>query len=133
LRAVAFPVRPGQPYPAPVRVWLVGAQGPPDGSEPQSAGLLFVSAPDGRRAPTNRVDPPGVEPGLPACHTGVIPPRPQARQWNGGESNPDLLFARQAPEPPRPRVPFTDSGTAGSRTPLPHMRSAALARERSRQ
>src|SRR5207253_2527476 len=56
------------------------------------------SAPDDRRAPTNRVDPPGVEPGLPACHTGVIPPRPQAPQWNGGESNPDLLFARQAPD-----------------------------------
>src|SRR5580692_4586248 len=27
-------------------------------------------------------------------------------QWNGGESNPDLLFARQAPSPPRPLVPF---------------------------
>ncbi len=44
-----------------------------------------------------RMDPPGIEPGLPPCHSGVIPldHRPEV-EWNRGELHPDLPRARRA-------------------------------------
>ena len=44
------------------------------------------------------VDPPGIEPGLPVCRTGVFPldHEPVLFQWTAGGSNPDYLGASQA-------------------------------------
>ena len=94
-----------------------------------------------------RVDLPGIEPGSPPCHSGVFPLDHKPSQWNGRESNPDLLFARQTPRPPRPRAPSSSapcllkSGRGGSRThnnqaldltPLP-VGAPGLVRGRSRR
>ena len=64
----ALAVRSGQPYPATFRI-------------------LHSS-----------VDPPGVEPESPPCHSGVVPLDYEPvlrRQWTAGELNPDLLVATQ--------------------------------------
>ena len=45
------------------------------------------------------VDPPGIEPGLPVCRTGVVPLDHEPIKWSAGESNPDYLGASQASSP----------------------------------
>ena len=46
---------------------------------------------------TTAVDSPGIEPGLPPCHSGVFPldHEPMLSEWTAGESNPDYLGANQ--------------------------------------
>jgi hypothetical protein len=64
----ALAVRSGQPYPATFRIHR------------------------------SSVDPPGVEPESPPCHSGVVPLDYEPvlrRQWTAGELNPDLLVATQ--------------------------------------
>jgi hypothetical protein len=72
-RATTLAPWPGQPYPSPFR-------SPRRGARP--------------------VDPPGVEPGLPARQAGVIPlDHGPFVQWSRGESNPVAVFARHSPSP----------------------------------
>jgi hypothetical protein len=72
--------------------------------EPQSAGQVS-SEPTcpANNSRADRVDPPGVEPGLPVCRTGVIPldhrPISCRAQWNRGESNPAVARAKRNPRP----------------------------------
>jgi hypothetical protein len=102
VRATALAPQPGQPYPAPVRKVAGARRSRAAGRTPVGRTSKFENP----RAPANssradRVDPPGIEPGLPVCHTGVIPldHRPNRAQWSRGESNPAVARAKRNPRP----------------------------------
>src|SRR5581483_5893515 len=57
--------------------------------------LSRAARPTDIRLPPVSVDPPGVEPGSPACHTGVFPlDRGPVSQWTAGDSNPEYRRAK---------------------------------------
>lgn len=90
-------------------------------------GRTFVRTRD-RRAQTDRVDPPGVEPGLPVCHTDVIPPRPRAHDLRSVEPQgvePCRRACKAQLASARDPVSFA-SGPAGSRTPISRVRGGRL-------
>ena len=62
--------------------------------------LVSTQRPEPVRLPSNSVDSPGIEPGLPPCHSGVFsldhePVQLVQLQWTAEELNPDLLVAGQ--------------------------------------
>ena len=126
LRATGLANRPGQNrirLPSVKGVGVVVGSGTM-GRTPVGRTFVRPRTPQPPPAPTP-VDPPGIEPGLPACHTGVIPLDHEpvglpccGEEWNRGESNPVAVFARHRSDPSA--IPFRGRrteirGQAGNR------------------
>ncbi len=139
LSATELATRHGHPYPSPAPCRIgCGATAAGRGTNPSRPDVVRNTRPATAAPHPMTVDPPGVEPGLPACHTGVIPPRPQAplREFQVPRSRFQVEGAKQLSLRSTWNLERgtwnSRSGIAGSRTPTPCLQGTARARARPR-